>query len=136
MSISQFFFRLPVLTAIVPTLVRAALLNALGFLANAKASRVVIQVLVIGSLIIYACTLGHGAVVHSPTVDEVAHMPAAISHWQQGRFDLYRVNPPFVRMVATLPVLALEPRTNLAAYSEDPFSRPENLFHNRGMCVK
>jgi 4-amino-4-deoxy-L-arabinose transferase-like glycosyltransferase len=46
---------------------------------------------------------------HSPAFDEVGHMPAGLKHWQKGRFDLYRVNPPLVRLVATLPVLAYRP---------------------------
>lgn len=36
-----------------------------------------------------------------PTVDEVGHLPAGVSHWSFGRFDLYRVNPPLIRIVAT-----------------------------------
>ncbi|MEJ7640497.1 MAG: hypothetical protein WKF75_21635 [Singulisphaera sp.] len=30
---------------------------------------------------------------NSPILDEVAHLPAGISHWRFGTFDLYRVNP-------------------------------------------
>ncbi len=37
-----------------------------------------------------------------PTVDEIGHLPAGVSHWSFGRFDLYRVNPPLVRMIATV----------------------------------
>ena len=36
-----------------------------------------------------------------PTVDEVGHLPAGVSHWKFGRFDLYRVNPPLVRSICT-----------------------------------
>lgn len=36
-----------------------------------------------------------------PTADEIGHLPAGVSHWNYGRFDLYRVNPPLVRMVCT-----------------------------------
>jgi hypothetical protein len=32
-----------------------------------------------------------------PVVDEIAHLPAGLSHVKYSRFDLYRVNPPFVR---------------------------------------
>ncbi|MFN9915119.1 MAG: hypothetical protein ACK53L_21200, partial [Pirellulaceae bacterium] len=38
-----------------------------------------------------------------PNIDEVAHLPAGISHWKFERFDMYRVNPPLVRTVATIP---------------------------------
>lgn len=37
-----------------------------------------------------------------PNVDEVAHLPAGVSHLAFGRFDLYRVNPPLVRSVAAI----------------------------------
>jgi hypothetical protein len=36
------------------------------------------------------------------TVDEVAHLPAGVSHWQFRRFDFYRVNPPLVRLACTV----------------------------------
>lgn len=78
-----------------------------------------------GILAAHAWCLAYGAAVNSPTVDEVAHLPAGITHWHSGRFELYRVNPPLVRMVAAVPVLAVKPRTNWAAYSEEPFRRPE-----------
>jgi hypothetical protein len=40
----------------------------------------------------------------SPTVDEPAHLAAGLSHIEYGRFDLYRVNPPLVRFIASWPV--------------------------------
>jgi 4-amino-4-deoxy-L-arabinose transferase-like glycosyltransferase len=47
----------------------------------------------------------------SPTVDEVAHLPAGISYWQKGTFRLYPHNPPLVKLAAAAPVLLLKPRT-------------------------
>jgi hypothetical protein len=41
-----------------------------------------------------------------------------------GRFELYRVNPPMVRMAAALPVLAVEFRTDWSAFREAPGARP------------
>jgi len=61
----------------------------------------------------------------SPTIDEVAHLPAGLSHWKFGRFDLYRVNPPLVRMLAAVPLLFLDPKTDWSAYNEAPYARPE-----------
>jgi hypothetical protein len=40
----------------------------------------------------------------SPTLDEIGHLPAGLSHWQLGRFELYAVDPPLVRMVAAIPL--------------------------------
>jgi hypothetical protein len=38
-----------------------------------------------------------------PNVDEIAHFPSGLSHWEMNRFDMYRVNPPLIRMLATFP---------------------------------
>ncbi len=42
-------------------------------------------------------------------LDEFAHIPAALSHWQLGRYFLYRENPPLVRSLAAIPVLLSSP---------------------------
>ncbi|HMB04285.1 MAG TPA: glycosyltransferase family 39 protein [Isosphaeraceae bacterium] len=42
----------------------------------------------------------------NPTIDEVIHLPAGITYWQTGTFRLYHHNPPLVKLVAALPVLA------------------------------
>jgi len=47
----------------------------------------------------------------NPTVDEVAHLPAGVSYWQQGTFKLYHHNPPLVKLAAALPVVASHPET-------------------------
>ena len=78
-----------------------------------------------GVLLIHAVLLAWGAVRHSPTLDEVAHLPSGISHWRLGRFDLYHVNPPLVRMVATLPLLASDANTDWSRYSDSPLVRSE-----------
>src|SRR5436190_13384779 len=52
---------------------------------------------------------------HYATIDEVGHIAAGLSHWQTGTFSAYRVNPPFPRMLATLPVWAAGPVTNYAS---------------------
>lgn len=66
---------------------------------------------VLGLLIVHALLLAWGGYRHSPTIDEVRWLPAGVAHWATGRFDVARVNPPFVRMVAAVPVLLAEPRT-------------------------
>ena len=67
-------------------------------------------------LAIHAGMLAWSATRHSPSYDEAGHLPAGISHWQLGRFDLYRTNPPLVRLVATAPVILAKPRIDWAAY--------------------
>ena len=54
-----------------------------------------------------------GAAQNFIVVDEAAHVPAGIAQWREARFDIYCVNPPLTRMIATLPALALNPALNL-----------------------
>ncbi len=43
------------------------------------------------------------------TIDEVSHLPAGITYWQQGTFAVYHNNPPLVKLLAALPVLISHP---------------------------
>ena len=45
----------------------------------------------------------------SPNVDEIAHLAAGIRSAHSGRFDVYKVNPPLVKLVAALPVCVCQP---------------------------
>lgn len=49
-------------------------------------------------------------VLENPTIDEVIHLPAAITYWQKGTFRLYHHNPPLFKLVAALPAMAMGPR--------------------------
>lgn len=69
--------------------------------------------------------LAWGGVRQSPTRNELDHLVAGVSHWKLGRFDLFRVNPPLVRMLATVPVLAADTRTNWRGYEMSVGIRPE-----------
>ncbi len=62
---------------------------------------------------------------HSPVIDEIGHFAAGISHWRLGRFDLYSVNPPLVRLVATAPVAAFGHDMDWSEYSDLPSGRAE-----------
>jgi hypothetical protein len=44
------------------------------------------------------------------TLDEAAHIASGLEQWGAGDFGAYRVNPPLARMIATWPVLFLQPR--------------------------
>ena len=83
------------------------------------------RVAVPGLLAVQAVLLAWGALRHSPTSNEVAHLPAGISHWRFSRFELYRVNPPLVRMVAALPVLVAGANTDWSHFGEGANARPE-----------
>lgn len=53
------------------------------------------------------------------TPDEFGHLPAGVSHWDTHTFVMYRANPPLPRMVAVLPVMAVQP--------ERDYQRPANV---------
>ena len=81
----------------------------------------------IALIIVFVHTLliAFNGYVHSPVIGEIGHLAAGISHWRSGRFDLYRVNPPLVRMVATLPILFMDPSVDWSRYDADPLARSE-----------
>lgn len=76
-------------------------------------------------LVVHTVLLGYSAYVHSPTLNEPAHLVAGLSHWKFGRFELYRVNPPLVRMIAALPVMATGYEEDWSSFHEGPGVRPE-----------
>lgn len=63
--------------------------------------------------------------VHSPVFSEFAHLPAGLSHLYLGRFELYSVNPPLVRIVAASPVAFTHPKINWESYDLSPATRSE-----------
>ncbi len=84
-----------------------------------------VRLTVIAVLFAHSAILAWGAWRNSPTWDEAGHLPAGIRHWTSGQFDLYRVNPPLVRMVATVPVVLAQPEISWPRISPDPRSRAE-----------
>ena len=68
-------------------------------------------------LVVHLLLLVHTIATYSPTVDEVSHLPAGLSHWRFGRFDLYRVNPPLVESVAAVPLVFSEFKEEWSRYS-------------------
>jgi hypothetical protein len=76
-------------------------------------------------IMVHAALVAWPAWRWSPTVDEVAHLPAGVSHWKFRRFELYRVNPPLIRMIAAAPLLGADPQIDWSAFSEQPYDRPE-----------
>jgi hypothetical protein len=92
-----------------------------GTSANASRRRVAIAAL----LIVHAGLVAWISYVNSPTLDEVGHLAAGLSHVLSGRFDLYRVNPPLVRSLAAVPVLLARPRMDWTHYFQGPRSRAE-----------
>jgi 4-amino-4-deoxy-L-arabinose transferase-like glycosyltransferase len=91
-------------------------------------TKATLRILPAALLLVQAALLMYGAAVHSPSIDEVGHMAAGLSHWELGRFDLYHVNPPLVRMVAVVPVLFAQPKYDWSQFSDAPGRRSEFLI--------
>lgn len=64
---------------------------------------------VVGLAVTHALLIVNGLWTHSPTRNEVGHIPAGLAIWTDGRFDVYSVNPPLPRAIATLPTLLADP---------------------------
>lgn len=78
-------------------------------------------------LVLHVALLSWKAWHDSPTICETAHLPAGLHHWRTGRYDLYRVNPPLVRMIAAIPVSLADPATDWSRYDRHPFMRSERV---------
>lgn len=85
-------------------------------------------------LITHVALLAWSATKHSPNLNETAHLVAGVSHWNYRRFELYRVNPPLVRMIATLPLLASDVKYDWSEFNESPGARP--VFQLGSLFVK
>ena len=70
-----------------------------------------LAVAVLALLSVHLVLAVRSLVLENPTIDEVIHLPAGLSYWQTGTFRLYHHNPPLVKLVAALPVLAAGPIT-------------------------
>jgi Dolichyl-phosphate-mannose-protein mannosyltransferase len=88
---------------------------------NVHGSRVLVCLL----LLVHAGLLAWIDLRNSPSPDEVAHLPAGLSHWRSGTFDLYNVNPPLPRLVASLPLVFLDVKTDWSNLDLGPFARSE-----------
>lgn len=75
-------------------------------------------------LLIQTGLLGGSAWVHSPNGNEHSHLAAGLHHYRTADFSLYRVNPPLVRLIATLPALAMDHEEDFSAYQERIGARP------------
>ncbi|HZL36738.1 MAG TPA: hypothetical protein VFC78_15570 [Tepidisphaeraceae bacterium] len=83
--------------------------------------------LIVALFAVQTILIGWEAYADSPTWDEIGHFAAGLDHWRHGRFDMYRVNPPLVRLVAEIPAALMHRELDPGAYPtlRDPLSRPE-----------
>ncbi|OAI54204.1 hypothetical protein AYO47_03295 [Planctomyces sp. SCGC AG-212-M04] len=83
---------------------------------------------VFGLMALHAIWLAWSATWQSPTLNEPGHLVSGIAHWKLGRFEPYAVNPPLVRMVAAIPVLATEYQVDWSGLRGRPGERAEFLL--------
>lgn len=96
------------------------LVRRIHLLTNAESWRIVYaELLAFGFLLI--CT----AVATTPSLDEPSHLVAGLRHVYGGDFSLYRVNPPLVRIVASVPVAVAGYEMDFPPIVNDGFSRNE-----------
>jgi len=74
-------------------------------------------------LVVHVALLAWLSVKHSPTTDELGHLPSGLSYYEFGTFSLYKVNPPLIKAVGALPVWLAGP--------EMDWSRTEGGFARR-----
>lgn len=74
-------------------------------------------------LSIQSVLLAYSATKHSPTMLEPGFLAAGIYHWKFGRYELFRVNPPLVRMVAATPVMVAGHNEDWGNFYEFPGAR-------------
>jgi hypothetical protein len=73
--------------------------------------------------------------VHNPPIDETAHLPAGLSHWESGRIQLNAVNPPLIRLLAAIPVYLAGPKYDWSAYNPQWGERSEWAVGQRFFAV-
>lgn len=76
-------------------------------------------------LVVQAALLAWLGLRQSPTIDETGHLAAGVCYWELGRFDLYRVNPPLVRLIAAIPSRLYPPEMHWARFGSVVTERPE-----------
>jgi hypothetical protein len=84
-----------------------------------------VQLATVATLGAFVGLLGWSSWRHTPVQSEVAHLAAGVSQCHFGTFDLYRVNPPLVRMIGALAVLSAEPSTDRHGVRQSPLDRRE-----------
>ena len=70
-------------------------------------------------LAVFAILCAHGLRWDTPTVDEFAHLPSGWYTLKTGRFDLFPLNPPLIKVLSAVPLLTLSPALDPAARIEN-----------------
>ena len=65
------------------------------------------------------------AISWSPAPDEKAYLAGGLEIWKHGRFDLYCVNPPVPKLIASLPAFLWGADARWSSYQFEIADRPE-----------
>jgi Dolichyl-phosphate-mannose-protein mannosyltransferase len=71
-------------------------------------------------LALHVTLLAWGATAQSPTIDEIAYLPAGLSHWQLGNFELANVSPPLIPSIAAAPLLLVGAESDWSSLAPVP----------------
>ena len=82
-------------------------------------------------MLVHTGMLSFNAWCYAPTFDEPGHMVAGLSHIEFGTTDLYRVNPPLARIIATIPVFVAGPELVWETYNPGLAVRQELALGSR-----
>lgn len=77
------------------------------------------------TLTLHVALLAWSSWYHSPVGDEVGHLTAGLSHWRFQNYELFAVNPPLIRLVATTPLLFGRFEEHWDGYTSEIRLRPE-----------
>ncbi len=75
-------------------------------------------------LSLHVALLAYSGWQQSPTLNEPGHLLAGLHHWRTSEFTLYRVNPPLIRLVASIPTTAIGYAEDWSGYYEHVGARP------------
>jgi 4-amino-4-deoxy-L-arabinose transferase-like glycosyltransferase len=82
-------------------------------------------VFAIALLTLHIGLLAYSGWAHSSVFNELGHLASGLSHLEFLNFDGFRVNPPLVRTVVSVPVSLASPETDWGHYYDDPLARAE-----------
>jgi hypothetical protein len=84
------------------------------------------RICIFALIVIHLVLVAGCAVRYGFAATEVGLLPTGILDWRYERFDVYRVNPPLVRMWATLPIMVVfDPEVPFRGVWADPRERAE-----------
>ena len=78
-----------------------------------------------GIVLWYVFATLYSARIYSPVYDEPGHLAAGLGIWQQGRFDLYAVNPPLSHWVSGALASLSSAKLSEAGFRGQVYARPE-----------